>query len=128
MKTYEAVEQFAALARMIAEGDWGYAEPWQGADVVVVDVAPTPTPNAWLPDYEYVVTPYVRELSWVFEQARDVVKDHDGYGSFKYEFFGQMGEAVNACGPDVPITTHLNVALFAARFFVQSVIERFDHE
>lgn len=128
MKTFEAVEHFAALARMIADGDWGYAEPWQGADVVVVEVAPAPVPNAWLPDYEYVVTPYVRELSWVFEQARDAVKDHDGYGMFKEEFFGRMGEAVNACGSDVPITTHLNVALFAARFFVESVIGRFDHE
>jgi hypothetical protein len=47
---------------------------------------------------------------------------------FKYEFFGRMGEAVNACGPDVPVTAHLNVALFAARFFVESVISRFDHE
>lgn len=127
MNSFELVEQLAALQKMISDGDWGMAEPWRGADVCIVDVAPVPSPNAWLPDDEYVITPYVRELSWVFEQARNVVQDHDGYGSFKYEFFGRMGEAVNACGVDVPLTTHLNVAVFAAKFFVQSVMERFDH-
>ena len=66
----------------------------------------------------------MRELSWLFEQTRDIVSDHDDYGMFKYEFFGRMGEAVTACGADVPITTHLNVALFAARFFVESVLNR----
>jgi len=128
MNTIDMVQQLDTIKELIAAGDWGMAEPWRGADVCIVDAVPAPNPNAWLPDDEYVVTPFVRELSWVFEQARNAVWEHEGFGGFKYEFFGRMGEAVNACGTDVPITTHLNVALFAARFFVQSVMERFDYE
>lgn len=124
MNTLSTHQEFERLRAIIATGDWGLAEPWRGADVAIVEVAPVPADSGWFHDDEFVVTPYVRELSWLFEQARDIVSDHDDYGMFKYEFFGRMGEAVTACGPDVPITTHLNVALFAARFFVESVLNR----
>ncbi len=122
MNTLTAREELRRLSDMIAAGDWGVADPWGGAGVVVLEAAPVPAENSWFGDDLYVVTPYVRELSWLFERARDAVRDHDDFGMFKPEFFGRMGEAVNACGPDVPITTHLNVALFAARFFVESVL------
>lgn len=124
MKTIDIVQQLDTIKDLIAAGDWGKSEPWRGADVCIVDAAPVSHPNGWLPDDDYIITPYVRELSWVFEQARNAVWEHEGFGAFKYEYFGRMGEAVNACGTDVPITTHLNVALFAARFFVSSVLDR----
>lgn len=122
MNTLTAREELRRLSDLVTAGDWGLAEAWGGAGVVIVDSAPVPVENAWFHDDLFVVTPYVRELSWLFERARDAVCDHDDYGMFKHEFFGRMGEAVNACGTEVPVTAHLNVALFAARFFVESVL------
>jgi len=124
--TFEMLQQFDTIKELIDGGNWGTSEPWRGADVCVVSQAPTASPDAWLPDDEYVITPYVGEVSWLFEQTRNVVWEHEGFGAFKYEFFGRIGEAVNACGPDVPVSAHLNVALFAARFFVDGVMSRFD--
>lgn len=127
MTTYSTLEHLDAIARMIADGDWGRAEPWGGAGIVITDTPPVSASTHWFSEPDYVITPYVSEVSWVFEQARDAVYHFDDYGLFKEEFFGRMGEAVTACGPDVPITTHLNVALFAARFFVSSVVSRVSH-
>lgn len=122
MNTLTAREELRRLSDMVTAGDWGLADVWGGAGVVIADSAPVPVENDWFHDDLFVVTPYVRELSWLFERAGDAVRDHDDYGMFKYEFFGRMGEAVNACGTEVPVTAHLNVALFAARFFVESVL------
>ena len=122
MNTLTAREELRRLSDMVTTGDWGLADVWGGAGVVIADSAPVPVENHWFHDDLFVVTPYVRELSWLFERAGDAVRDHDDYGMFKYEFFGRMGEAVNACGTEVPVTAHLNVALFAARFFVESVL------
>jgi hypothetical protein len=33
----------------------------------------------------------VKELSWLFEQLRDIFWNNEGYGAWKEEFFGRLG-------------------------------------
>lgn len=83
------------LSQIISLDSWRTATNWQGADVVITE-APLPvTPNSFYPAPRSVVTEYAPELSWLFEQLRDLVNDLDGYGFWKEEFFGRLGNAAN---------------------------------
>ena len=84
------------LGQRIARGEVGEAEPWGGADVVVCEVAPAPTEDGFYPDPRYVETSYVPQVSWMFEQVRNIFWDHDGYGGWKEELFGRLGNVVQA--------------------------------
>lgn len=84
------------LGRRVASGKTGEAAPWDGADVVVCEVAPAPTEGGFYPDPRYVETRYVRQVSWMFEQIRNIFWDHDGYGGWKEELFGRLGNVVQA--------------------------------
>ena len=79
------------LLRQVAAGSIGTAAPWQGADVVILKKAPAPSEGNFYPDPRFVETKYVKELSWLFEQLRDIFWNNEGYGAWKEEFFGRLG-------------------------------------
>ena len=79
------------LLRQVAAGSIGTAAPWQGADVVILKEAPAPSEGNFYPDPRFVETKYVGELSWLFEQLRDIFWNNEGYGAWKEEFFGRLG-------------------------------------
>ena len=79
------------LLRQVEAGSIGVAEPWQGADVVILEKAPAPSVGNFYPDPRFVETKYVKELSWLFEQLRNIFWNNEGYGAWKEEFFGRLG-------------------------------------
>jgi hypothetical protein len=79
------------LLEKVEAGNVGMATPWQGADVVILKKAPSPSQGNFYPDPRFVETMYVEELSWLFEQLRDIFRNIEGYGAWKEEFFGRLG-------------------------------------
>ena len=68
---------------------------WRGAEVIVTD---KPEDKEWgrvnYPGDLYVVTPYAKEVSWMFEQLRDIhyeILDCEN----KYAFYRGIGQAAN---------------------------------
>ena len=84
-------DQIQALLQKIEAGNVGSATSWQGADVVILKKAPAPSQGNFYPDQRFVETTYVEELSWLFEQLRDIFWNNEGYGAWKEEFFGRLG-------------------------------------
>ncbi len=79
------------LLRQVEAGSIGTATPWQGADVVILEKAPAQSEGNFYPDPRFVETKFVKELSWLFEQLRDIFWNSEGYGAWKEEFFGRLG-------------------------------------
>ena len=84
-------DQIQRLLKKVEAGNVGSAKPWQGADVVILKKAPAPSQGNFYPDPRFVETMYVEELSWLFEQLRDIFRKNEGYGAWKEEFFGRLG-------------------------------------
>ncbi len=84
-------KQIQTLLQKVEAGNIGSAGPWQGADVVILKKAPAPSQGNFYPDPRFVETTYVEELSWLFEQLRDIFWTNEGYGAWKEEFFGRLG-------------------------------------
>ena len=99
--------QLDELARKINEGHTGSSRPWQGARVIIADVAPEPTPPGFYPEPTTVVTPHVNELSWLFEQLRDVAIELEGYGMWKEEYFGRLAVAASKVPGDQSVAVLL---------------------
>ena len=69
---------------------------WGGAGIVIGE-KPPPKSKGWWPDERYLVTPYAKELSWLFIQLRDVFYDIPLIDYFnKYEFFARLLDASEA--------------------------------
>ena len=79
-------EKILKLQKKIADGKISSSSPWQGGDVVILDKAPEPSVGNFYPDPRFVETKFVGELSWVFEQLRNIFWKNDGYGAWKEEF------------------------------------------
>jgi hypothetical protein len=84
-------KQIQNLLQKVEASNVGSATPWQGADVVILERAPAPSRGNFYPDPRFVETTYVKELSWLFEQLRDIFWNNEGYGAWKEEFFGRLG-------------------------------------
>jgi len=121
-------KKLAALSKTVATSGIGNAEPWGGADVVVCAVAPPPTEGGFYPDPRYVETRYVAEISWMFEQIRNIFWNHPGYGAWKEELFGRLGNVVqNQTARNVDATMeHLIAALLHEAHAIAEEIS--DHE
>lgn len=78
------------IAERVRGGAIGQEEAWQGADVVICRKAPPPG-RGFYPDPRFVETEFVGELSWLFVKLRNIFWDVDGYGAWKEEFFGRLG-------------------------------------
>lgn len=89
-------KKLESLSKKVATNDIGHAEGWDGADVVVCAVAPPPTEGGFYPEARYVETRYVAEISWMFEQIRNIFWNHPGYGAWKEELFGRLGNVVQS--------------------------------
>lgn len=93
MNLAKSVAQLRRLSSEIASGKIGVSEPWQGADVEIRRDLQFVTASSFYPAPRVVVTEHVGELSWLFEKARDAFKGLDGYGFWKEEFFGRLGNS-----------------------------------
>ena len=90
----QVTDEVRALAARIANGEIGAARPWGGADVSIVRRPRNGDPGSFYPDPNYVVTKHVAELSWLFEQLRDIFYQLGGdIFAWKYDFFGSLAEA-----------------------------------
>lgn len=70
---------------------------WVGADIAINKEAPPKHDDWWPPQDDYVVTPYCKELSWLFIQLRDIFYKEPLIDSLnKYEFFGRLADAAIA--------------------------------
>ncbi len=65
-------EKILKLQKKIADDKISSSSPWQGGDVVILDKAPEPSVGNFYPDPRFVETKFVGELSWVFEQLREI--------------------------------------------------------
>ena len=68
---------------------------WQGADVVITSKPQIVEEGGFYPAPRYVVTSHAPELSWLFEQIRDIFIEINDYGFLKEEIFGRLGNTVN---------------------------------
>lgn len=92
------MDVFAKLIRLsteIADGRSGSAGMWQGADVVITSKPPIVEEGGFYPAPRYVLTSHAPELSWLFEQLRDIFIEIGDYGVFKEEIFGRLGNTAN---------------------------------
>ena len=87
----------------------GKCQTLGSAGVVIRAKAPVLQSGGFLPDPLFVVTPYSRELSWLFVELRNIARELDEFGSWKLEFFSRL--AVRA--KSVPETASVEDLLFA---------------
>ena len=95
MNLAKSVAQLSRLSSEIASGEIGVSEPWQGADVLIRKDLHVVRSDSFYPAPRIVVTEHFGQLSWLFEKARDAFKGLDGYGFWKEEFFGRLGNSAN---------------------------------
>jgi hypothetical protein len=109
----DAIDQIAATVR---RGGAGSEKAWGGAEVIICRKAPDrPTDNSessegfQKPDKRYVETKYVEQLSWLFTRCRDIFNKQDGYGLWKEELFGRLGNVANKFQAAVPNASSIQV-------------------
>ena len=70
---------------------------WVGADIAIDKEAPPRSTDWWPPQDDYVVTPFCKELSWVFIQLRNIFYEAPlVVFNNKFEFFGRLADAAIA--------------------------------
>ena len=91
------LSEIDSLCEEVAVGEIKVAKAWQGADVKVLGVNETYSnpKGSFYPDERLLRTTYVGEVSWLFEQLRDIVNKIEGYGYWKEEFFGRITNVAN---------------------------------
>ena len=92
------MDAFAKLVRLsteIVNGRSGSSSMWQGADVVITIKPPIVEEGGFYPSPRYVVTFHGPELSWLFEQIRNIFIEIDDYGFLKEEIFGRLGNTAD---------------------------------
>jgi len=94
----KALKDLTTLIGRIRNKEYkGTDELWVGADVAIDTKAPPRSTDWWPPQDDYVVTPYCKELSWLFMQLRDIFyKCQLIDASNKEEFFGRLADAALA--------------------------------
>ena len=90
-----AFAKLVLLSTEIINEAFGNSTLWQGADVVVANKPPIVNEDSFYPAPRYVVTAHASELSWLFEQVRNVFMEIDDYGFLKEEIFGRLGNTAN---------------------------------
>jgi hypothetical protein len=106
-----------SLSSEIASGRFGKSNLWQGADVVVTSELPISTRAGFYPEPRYVITSHAAELSWLFEQIRNIYIEIEDYGLLKEEIFGRLGNTANrflAKNPDADICETLLAVIHEA--------------
>jgi len=116
MKTYFQIrgelQRLKQTIEVLNESDLPKNNDWGGADVIITGLA-TEDQKKWLADQpvvisgqktaprrRLVVTKYHGELSWVFNQLRDLFGAHIDYIT-KYDFYGTLADkALSVPNPD----------------------------
>ena len=70
--------------------------PWGFADTLVTDSQPTAKANAFYPEPRAFVSPYPGEMAWVFSRVVQATRGLPGYGLWKEELFGRLGNVGNS--------------------------------
>lgn len=83
------------LSTEIVNGQSRNSALWQGADVVITSSAPNVEDGGFYPPSRYVATVHASELSWLFEQVRNIFIEINDYGFLKEEIFGRLGNTAN---------------------------------
>ena len=92
MNSYVKLEQ---LSDEIVKGQSRRSSLWQGADVVITNNLPITNDVGFYPAPRYVVTSHAFELSWLFEQIRNIFIEKEEYSYLKEEIFGRLGNTAN---------------------------------
>src|SRR5271166_4941521 len=88
-------EKVEAITANVVAGRIGRSEPWGGTGIVISATPPQPRAEpGFYRDPQYVVTPYARQLSWLFNRLRGAFSDAIDYLS-KFEFYGRLADAAN---------------------------------
>lgn len=120
-------EKLQQLQSEIDFGKIGQSPPWQGADVIILHIAPDPTVDGFYPDPRFVETKYVGELSWMFQKLKDVFQECEGFGGWKEELFGRLGNVAvkfqSVC-PDASVGEFLTVIIEEAFVMAQDIIDQ----
>jgi hypothetical protein len=75
-----AYTKLVRLSNEIVDGRSGSSSLWQGADVIITSKSPISDEGGFYPAPRYVVTFHAHQLSWLFEQIRDVFIEIEDYG------------------------------------------------
>ena len=110
------------LSGSIAKDEFGTSKPWGGADVCIVKKLPRIKSGGFYPDPRFVVTEHDTELSWLFEQLRDIFNKIEDYGFWKEELFGRLGNTSNRYLAKFP-TASVKELLLAVMHEAFSIIE-----
>jgi len=90
-----AYTKLVRLSNEIVDGRSGSSNLWQGADVIITSKSPISDEGGFYPAPRYVVTFHAHQLSWLFEQIRDVFIEIEDYGFLKEEIFGRLGNSAS---------------------------------
>ena len=83
-------EKLLELKNRVLSNEIGTAKPWGGAGVQIVEVSPENVVDGFYPDPRSLETEFVAELSWLFEEIRNVFSEFEGFGQWKEELFGRL--------------------------------------
>jgi hypothetical protein len=97
--------QLLELALSISAGLWGESKPWGGAGVGIVAITPESIPSGFYPEVKYFVTEHARNVSWLFNQLREIAMNLEGYRFWKDEFFHRLAVA----GERVPTSQSIEI-------------------
>ena len=100
-----------ALAEQVLKGQLGVSEGWQGADVVITSTPPASRGGGFYPDPRFVITNHDSELSWLFFLMKDIFSEYPGYGFWKEELFGRLGNTAMRFQSKNPQITAQNLLL-----------------
>lgn len=89
----QPIEAVVELVHQVLEGGPGSGELRRFADVSIVTSRPEPQRSGFYPEDRYLVTPHVAEVGWLFDELADAFREANGYGMWKEELFGRLGNA-----------------------------------
>lgn len=81
------------------------------ASTLVTDHAEKPNPNRWGPPPRAFISPFPQEMAWIFSEVVGATNMLPGYGWWKEELFGRMGNAGNAYVEENPNSSPSQVGL-----------------
>lgn len=91
---------FAELDALTKQVHQGLIGSWpedaaRFADVAIVPEQPPAQPAGFYPEDRYVVTQHTEALAWLFRSFVGPFADVEGYGFWKEQLFGRLGNAAN---------------------------------
>ena len=81
------------------------------ASTLVTDRAEKPNPNRWGPPPRAFISPFPREMAWIFSEVVSATNMLPGYRWWKEELFGRMGNAGNTYVEENPNSSPSEVGL-----------------